>query len=73
MIMLRVGKIIVNLDQVTDIIQGDSAGLHPDSLIVNFANGQKHTFMGDDAEGLRAYLERTVRNAAVPLKDLEGL
>ena len=71
MIMLRVGNIIVNLDQVTDIIQGDPAGTHPESLIINFVNGQTHTFSGDDAAGLRAYLERTVRSATAPLKDFE--
>ncbi len=71
--MLRVGRIIVNLDHVTDIVQGDPAGPHPESLIVNFANGLKHTFTGDDAEGLRAFLGRTVKIASVPLKDLEGI
>jgi hypothetical protein len=70
--LLRVGRIIINLDHVTDIIQGDSAGSHPESLIVNFVNGLKHTFLGEDAEGLRAYLERTVKGAKAPLKDLEA-
>jgi hypothetical protein len=69
--MLRVGKIIVNLDHVVDIIQSESAGPHSQSLIVNFVNGQAHIFTGDDAEGLRAYVERTVKSAAVPLKDFE--
>jgi hypothetical protein len=63
--MLRVGKVIVNLDHVVDITS------QPHSLIVNFVNGQTHTFTGDDAEGLKAYIERTVKSATVPLKDFE--
>jgi hypothetical protein len=69
--MLRVGKVIVNLDHAVDIIQGDPAGPHPESLIVTFVNGQKHSFTGDDALGLRAYVERTVKSATAPLKDFE--
>jgi hypothetical protein len=71
MTMIRVGKIVLNLDHVVDIIQGDPAGPHPEALIVNFVNGQKHTFTGDDALGLQAYVERTVRSATAPLKDFE--
>ena len=69
--LLRVGKIIINLDHVIEILQGEAAGPHPESLIVVFANDRKHTFMGDDAAGLRAYLDRTAKNATVPQKDLE--
>ncbi len=70
--LLRVGRIVLNLDHVTDILEGDPAGPHPESLIVNFANGRQHTFTGDAAEGLRAYLERTAKGAKAPLKDLEA-
>ena len=70
--LLRVGRIILNLEHVTDILQGDAAGPHPESLIVNLADGRKHTFTGHDAEGLKAYLDRTVKEAKAPLKDLEA-
>ena len=69
--LVRVGKIIVNFDLVTDILQGDQAGPDPESLIVNFVNDKKHTFTGDDAEGLRAYIERTAKTATRPQKDFE--
>jgi hypothetical protein len=69
--MLRVGRIVINLDHVIDIIQGDAVGQNPESLIVNFVDGRKHTFAGDDAEGLRAFLGRTVKSASAPLKDFE--
>ena len=69
--LVRVGKIIVNFDHVTDILQGEATGPNPESLIVYFANDRKHTFTGDDAEGLKAFLDRTAKNAAKPLKDFE--
>ena len=69
--LVRVGKIVVNFDHVTDILQGEAAGPNPESLIVCFANDRKHTFTGDDAEGLKAFLDRTVKTAAKPLKDFE--
>ena len=70
--LLRVGQIIINLEHVVDILQGDAADSHPESLIVRFPEGRTHTFTGDDAEGLRAYLARTVKNAQAPQKDFES-
>ena len=69
--MIRVGRIVFNLEHVIDIIQGDPDGPHPEGLTVNFISGQKHSFIGDDALGLRAYVDRTVKSATVPLKDFE--
>jgi hypothetical protein len=69
--LVRVGKIIVNLDLAIDILPGDAAGPDPGSLTVHFVDDREHTFTGDDAEGLRAYLERTAKNAKTPQKDLE--
>ena len=69
--LVRVGKIFVNFDLVTDVLQGEGAGPNPESLIVHFANDRHHTFTGDDAEGLRAFLDRTAKNATKPLKDFE--
>ena len=67
--LVRIGKIIINFDHVTDILQGEAAGPNPESLIVNFANDRKHTFTGDDAEGLKAFLDRTAKTAVKPQKE----
>jgi hypothetical protein len=69
--LVRIGKIIINFDQVTEILQGEAAGPNPESLIVHFGSDRKHTFKGDDAEALRAFLDRTTKNAVSPQKDLE--
>jgi hypothetical protein len=69
--LVRIGRIIINFDLVTEILQGEAAGPNPESLIVHFANDRKHTFKGDDAEALQAFLERTTKNAVSPQKDLE--
>jgi hypothetical protein len=69
--LVRIGKIIINFDVVTEILQGEASGPDPDSLIVFFGNDREHTFTGEDAEALRAFLERTTKNAVAPQKDLE--
>jgi hypothetical protein len=63
--MIRIGKIIINFDTVTSVLPG----IEPGSLIVRFVNDQSQTFTGDDADGLLAFLERTVRTAVKPLED----
>ncbi len=50
MTLVRIGKIIINFDLVTEILQGEAAGPNPESLIVHFGSDRKHTFKGDDAE-----------------------
>ena len=69
--LVRIGKIIINFDFVTEVLQGEATGPNPDSLVVFFGNDRKHTFTGVDADALRAYLETTTKNAVPPPKDLE--
>ena len=71
--LVRIGKIIINFDHVTDVLQGDPSSPNPESLIVIFVNDRRHTFTGDDALGLQAFLERTVKKAVAPEKDIEVL
>jgi hypothetical protein len=67
--LVRIGKIIINFEHVTDIVPGDPAGPDPESLIVNMVTGKTFTFTGDQADGLRAFIERTVKTAVKPLED----
>ncbi len=67
--LVRIGKIIINFDHVTDILPGDLDGGDPQSLVVHLANGKTHGFSGDEADGLRAFIERTVKSAVKPLDD----
>jgi hypothetical protein len=69
--LVRIGRIIINFDLVTEILQGEAGGPEPESLVVHFGRDRKHTFKGDDAEALRAFLDRTTKNAVTPQKDLE--
>jgi hypothetical protein len=69
--LVRIGQIIINFDHVTEVLQGEAIGPNPESLIVIFVNDRRHTFNGDDALGLRAYLERTVKSAVAPQKDFD--
>ena len=65
MTLVRIGNVVVNFDNVTAIVNG----IEPGSLIVRFVNDQSQTFIGDEADGLRAFLDRTVRTAVKPLGD----
>jgi hypothetical protein len=70
--LIQIGKIVINFEHVTDILPGDPAGPHPESLLLNLINGNHHTFTGDDAAALKAYIERTGKTLVKPLRDLEG-
>jgi hypothetical protein len=65
MTLIRIGNIVINFDCVTSIVNG----IEPGSLIVRFVNDQSQTFTGDEADGLRSFLDRTVRTAVKPLED----
>lgn len=42
--LIRIGRIVVNFDRVTEIIQGDPAGPHPEAFVVNLGHRRSHTF-----------------------------
>jgi hypothetical protein len=67
--LIRIGKIVVNFEQVTDIVSADPDDPNPESLTINFSNGKTITFNGDDAHGLLVFLDKTVKSAAKPLDD----
>jgi hypothetical protein len=67
--LIRIGKIIINFDNVTDVIQANPSGSEPETLSVQLINGKSFTFTGDEAHGLQAFLDRTVKTAVKPLDD----
>ncbi len=65
MTLIRIAKMVINFDNVTEIIPG----IEPGSLIVRYVNDHSQTFTGDDAEGLQVFLDKNVRTASKPLED----
>jgi hypothetical protein len=67
--LIRIGKIIINFDNMTDVVSEDPSGSNPETLVVNMIGGKTYTFTGDEAHGLQAFLDRTVKTAVKPLDD----
>ena len=65
MSLIRIGQVVVNFANVTTVTRVEGSV----NLVVRFVNGEEKTFEGDEALGLQAYIDKSVKTAVKPLED----